>query len=72
MPLYEYACDKCDSEFELLIRADDTPACPDCGNEQVEKLFSAPFAPSKGLKMAPPESCGRPACGGGRCMGMET
>ena len=30
MPIFEYACEKCQSEFELLVRGDDKPACPEC------------------------------------------
>ena len=37
MPLYEYNCLDCDSQFELLIRASETPACPHCEGEQLVK-----------------------------------
>lgn len=33
MPLYAYTCDACAAEFELLVRASDTPACPHCQAE---------------------------------------
>lgn len=41
MPLFEYACSKCDTEFELLIRGEDKPECPDCGSRKLDKLMSA-------------------------------
>lgn len=40
MPLYDYSCQKCGSEFELLIRAGDTPACVSCGSTELERLLS--------------------------------
>ncbi|HMK89891.1 MAG TPA: zinc ribbon domain-containing protein [Methylocystis sp.] len=37
MPLYSYKCEGCASEFELLIKASDTPACPACGSEKLQQ-----------------------------------
>jgi putative FmdB family regulatory protein len=75
MPIYEYHCGKCNSEFELLIRTSEQPVCPSCGAEQLEKLLSVPAAPSVGsgeLPLCPPAvgQCGRPACGEGGCQGF--
>ncbi|MDA1160433.1 MAG: zinc ribbon domain-containing protein [Planctomycetota bacterium] len=56
MPIFEYRCEPCTSEFELLIRGDETAACPSCGCSKVERLFSAPATPAVGhgsLPMAP-------------------
>ncbi|MGZ0172375.1 MAG: FmdB family zinc ribbon protein [Planctomycetales bacterium] len=56
VPIFEYQCEPCSSEFELLIRGDEKAECPSCGNGQIERLFSAPAAPvvSNGsLPMAP-------------------
>jgi putative FmdB family regulatory protein len=44
MPIYEYACRSCGREFEELVRGDERPACPSCGNIEVEKQLSAPAA----------------------------
>jgi putative FmdB family regulatory protein len=75
MPLYEYACDDCQAEFELLIRADERPACPTCGGEHLAKQWSVPAAhtargSSLPLREAPPQTCGRPQCGMGGCQGL--
>ena len=77
MPLYEYACPTCRSEFELLIRGSDTPECPTCGSDRVEKLLSVPAAHTAGDSSLPlcapqpmPGGCGKPQCGGGFCAGM--
>ena len=40
MPIYEYACRGCGHEFEQLIRTGDTPACPSCKGEDLERLLS--------------------------------
>ncbi|MDA0282612.1 MAG: zinc ribbon domain-containing protein [Planctomycetota bacterium] len=45
MPIFEYQCEPCSSVFELLIRGTEQPACPNCGNASVSRLFSVPAAP---------------------------
>ena len=44
MPLYDYVCQTCNAEFELLVRSSDTPTCPSCGGvdlrKQVAKIAS--------------------------------
>ncbi len=40
MPLFEFRCPACDSQFELLIRGAAVPTCPSCGNTSLEKLLS--------------------------------
>jgi putative FmdB family regulatory protein len=67
MPLYEYACQKCEHEFEALVHGDEKVECPKCESTKLRKLLSTPGAPrvkSAQMKMAcnsdgPP--CG-PAC----------
>jgi putative FmdB family regulatory protein len=76
MPLYEYTCDKCQTEFELLIRGDEKPACPDCGSSRLHKHFSVPAAHTRGSQSlpvcdpSPAMGCGRPQCGLGGCQMM--
>ncbi len=73
MPLYEYACQECQQDFELLIRADEQPACPHCGSQRLQKLLSTVFAHTAGGSALPvcagPEQagCGFSQCGGGAC-----
>lgn len=75
MPLYEYHCEKCDSEFELLMRAGERATCPSCGSVKLEKLISVPAASSGSPSSALPirempatgYGCGAPACQNGRC-----
>lgn len=40
MPLFDYHCTACHTEFELLVRASTTPACPHCGSTALEKCIS--------------------------------
>lgn len=65
MPLYEYACSQCGRRFELLVRSDTIPTCPQCGARELKKLLST-FAVSVGggarpASMAAPAPCG--TCG---------
>ncbi len=71
MPLFEYVCEKCDGQFELLIRGDEKPACPKCGSRSVQRQLSVPAAHTSGGGPSgafntpcgmPPGSCGR-QCG---------
>jgi putative FmdB family regulatory protein len=42
MPIYEYACEKCESEFEVEQRITDSPikSCPRCKSRKVKRLIS--------------------------------
>jgi putative FmdB family regulatory protein len=66
MPLYEYLCQDCQRESELLVHAGRTPECPECGSEKMTKLLSVVAAPSREADAAAPGrasgSCG-PGCG---------
>jgi len=75
MPLYEYECDPCRQIKEILVRNPaDAAICPDCGNENMQRLLSVPSAPAMGGRSLPmtgggpmPESCAAPRCCGGGC-----
>jgi putative FmdB family regulatory protein len=48
MPIYEYKCHDCDSDFDLLVmRRDeaDSQTCPNCGSKQVRRKLSAFSSP---------------------------
>lgn len=51
MPLYDYHCNGCGQDFELLVRASSTPACPHCASTALDKQVSrvAPAGTSAGL-----------------------
>lgn len=41
MPIYEYVCRECVYTFEEIVRDGETPKCPRCEANDVEKLLSA-------------------------------
>ncbi|WP_077024240.1 FmdB family zinc ribbon protein [Fuerstiella marisgermanici] len=63
MPLFEYVCDDCYCEFEMLVGPSEKPRCPKCESTKLEKLMSAAsgrVASGSALPMAsacpPPEA----------------
>ena len=70
MPIYEYSCKKCGSDFELLVNSDSKIACSTCGSERVSRklsLFAVNTAPSNSV---PQCACGgfeKGQCGSGMC-----
>jgi putative FmdB family regulatory protein len=43
MPLYEYHCDHCQTEFDDLVRIgtpDEDIECPSCGRREARRLLS--------------------------------
>jgi putative FmdB family regulatory protein len=47
MPIYEYACRACGHQFESLVMRGETPACPSCTSEELERLLSLPAIKSE-------------------------
>jgi putative FmdB family regulatory protein len=71
MPLFEYACRSCAREFEILVRASETPECPSCHGKDLERrlsVFAAHTAgsPQRAASPGPCGSCGDPR-GPGAC-----
>lgn len=69
MPIYEYVCDKCGNEFELLVFRDEEPECPACGEKNATKKMSS-FGFSVGYKFKPSStgsSSGCASCGSSNC-----
>jgi putative FmdB family regulatory protein len=46
MPIFDFSCRKCANKFEALVRKQ-TPTCPKCGSEDLEKLISLPVVKSE-------------------------
>jgi len=49
MPIYEFHCEKCERDSEVLVRSSDWKgtACPHCGSTKLSKKFSV-FASAAG------------------------
>lgn len=72
MPIYEYVCRDCDQEFELLIRGDDKPTCPSCGQPRLTRQLSVPAAHTGGTTDLPcaareQGACDQSGCPSGGC-----
>lgn len=66
MPLYDYACRKCDQTFEALVFNGEEVECPECHERDVERLLSVPAKPkSQSLPMGCDPKL--PPCGPGCC-----
>ncbi|HJA08796.1 MAG TPA: zinc ribbon domain-containing protein [Candidatus Mailhella merdigallinarum] len=84
MPMYDFYCPACRTEFEDLVFGEETPVCPHCGSSDTERQVSAPsplktgafpFKPGPVRPMpprsaAPSGSCPGTACGGKGCSGQ--
>ena len=68
MPLYEYTCPGCASEFEALVFNGETVECPQCHGTEVQRRLSVPARPQTGTASLP-TGCdpGLPPCGPGCC-----
>ena len=71
MPIYEFHCEKCEKDSEVLVRSSNwegTP-CPHCGSTRLTKRLSV-FASSGAGDQADPVCTGKPRscglCGTGR------
>jgi putative FmdB family regulatory protein len=69
MPIYEFHCEQCERDSEILVRSTDwkNAKCPHCGSSKLRKNFST-FASANASGAAParkPSGGGHHCCGGG-------
>jgi putative FmdB family regulatory protein len=74
VPLYEYACKSCKTEFEKLVKSMTSAGaveCPKCGSKETARALSvfAVGSQSAAKSEMPPGMCGR--CGGPGPCGMN-
>jgi len=64
MPIYEFHCEKCGKDSEILVRSSDWEGtkCPRCGSTKLEKKFSTFASANAGGAGA---SAGKTKRGGG-------
>lgn len=71
MPIYEYQCQKCQSNFEYLAKSmgqtQDKVPCPECGSTRTAKKFStfAVGSANTSSKELPCQQAGACGCRGG-------
>jgi len=68
MPIFEYRCRACGSDFELLVHSGTRVACPQCGSARAQKKFSHFASHVKRPETAlPPCHTGGAGCDMGKC-----
>ena len=69
MPIYEFHCEKCARDSEILVRSADWQGtkCPHCGSAKIAKKFSTYASAGAGEKSTSPKSGGGGHGGGGAC-----
>jgi putative FmdB family regulatory protein len=67
VPIFEYACRACGTQFETLVRNGEQPACAQCASPDLEKKLSVFFAQrAEAPQAAACGTCGDPR-GAGSC-----
>jgi len=61
MPIYEYHCPACEADFELLVRSDTVPRCPQCGHGAPVRVLSriAPAGKIEGIRRSNRQAAAR-------------
>lgn len=69
MPIYEYRCNNCGAEFELLLFSNDIPECPRCSSKDLTKKISMFATTNKDGEINSSNSSGSKcgSCSGGSC-----
>jgi putative FmdB family regulatory protein len=69
MPLFDFVCNACGKEFELLVMGGEIPACPHCKSSELEKKMSTFAFRSKGEGGRTVSNAGSSCagCSGGNC-----
>ena len=67
MPIFEYRCGKCSTEFErILFNDSDNVDCPSCGEKDSQRLLSSFAVGSGEAKSAASSESGPCGCGAPR------
>ena len=68
MPIYEFHCEQCERDSEILVRLTDwkNSKCPHCGSSKLRKNFST-FASTNAGEKPTRKKAGGHSCGGGMC-----
>jgi putative FmdB family regulatory protein len=79
MPIYEYHCEACGQQVELLVRSRTgaPPTCPNCGSTRLERRLSVPHLITSERRSPGRTCCGReercdsPPCSGDQACRRE-
>jgi putative FmdB family regulatory protein len=68
MPIYEFHCEKCGRDNEILARSSDWSGtkCPHCGSSKLDKKFSTFASAGPGAVKTPEKKYGHRGGGGAR------
>jgi len=72
MPIYEFHCEKCERDSEILVRSREWKGmkCPHCGSSKLTKRLSVFASSTAGVGSEAPVCTGKPKscgmCGTGR------
>ena len=68
MPIFEYACKECGTEFAALVQGAATAACPSCTSAELKKKLPSFAVAGRTARepMGPCGTCGDPR-GAGAC-----
>ena len=68
MPIFEYRCEECGNEFELIVFGGDTPECPSCGDKNpVKKMSTFGFSVGYKYKSSAGSGSGCAGCSSSNC-----
>lgn len=59
MPIYDFICTACGHRFDKLVKLDETPDCPACQDNRVERQLSLSAGISTGRTRSKATSEGR-------------
>src|SRR5260370_95601 len=52
MPIFDYQCRTCKTQFELLVIGKTVPECPACHGQDLEQLLSGFAVSSEGMRLS--------------------
>jgi len=69
MPIYEFHCEECGKDSEILVRSADwkNSECPHCSSKKLSKKFSTFASAGSGAVPSGKMGGGGHGCGGGGC-----
>lgn len=63
MPIFEFVCEDCEKQMELLVGRNEIPSCSHCGSQQLEKLISVSAGRVGGPSLPLASACPPPEAG---------